>query len=239
MRKILAINIGNSTVSAGLFRDGKLLEKRSFPAASNLLKAGILRNEKAELAIICSVVPDTTARVKKLLNIKCVELKTSDIPMKSLYRNIRELGIDRFFGAFFAKLKYGAPVITIDFGTATTFNVVNNKGEFSGGMILPGIKLWAEYLYGRTAKLPFVKLKKPGRNIGRDTQECIKSGIFNGNIQMVKGLINIIKKETGKNTKVVATGGFAGEISKHIKEIDRVDENLVLSGIGVFGGMLR
>jgi type III pantothenate kinase len=239
VRKILAVNIGNSRISAGLFLGGKLLEKRSFPVGSILPKAGILRNKKAELAIICSVVPKTTTRVRKLLGIKCVELKTSDIPMKSLYRDKKALGIDRLFGAFFAKLKYGAPVITIDFGTATTFNVVNSRGEFSGGMILPGIKLWAEYLYGRTAKLPLVKLKNPGRIIGRDTRECINSGIFNGNIQMVKGLINIIKKETGKNTKVVATGGFAVEISKHIKEIDRVDEHLVLYGMGVFGGMLR
>ncbi len=147
------------------------------------------------------------------------------------YENPRELGSDRIANAVSALEYYGAPVITIDFGTATTFGVVDEGGVFLGGAICPGIKLASEALGSGTAKLPRFELGKPEHVIGRTTLANLQSGMFYGYVGLVQNLIHKIRQELGKPAKVVATGGMAQMIADESKAIDYVDGSLTLKGL--------
>lgn len=230
--KILAINIGNTNISCGLYKDKKLISVRHIPTETkDFKKYNIFRKKDIKCAIISSVVPLVTKTLKKNIKTKIFEIKNSVVPVKNLYKKKSEVGIDRLLVCYSALKKYGAPLIIIDFGTATTFNVINKKGEFAGGIILPGIKMWRDFLHKKTAKLPEVKLKRVKNLIGKSTKECIQIGTFYGNIEMIKGLIRKIKRVIGNNSKVIATGGAAKFIAPHIKEIDIINLNLILDGI--------
>ena len=148
------------------------------------------------------------------------------------YESPRELGSDRIANAVAAYELYGGPVITIDFGTATNFGVISEKGEFLGGAICPGIKLAAEALTEHAAKLPRFELEKPETVIGRNTITNMQSGIVFGYIGQIEYLIKRMKKELGReDTKVVATGGLALLVSDESDAIDVLDGLLTLKGL--------
>jgi type III pantothenate kinase len=135
--------------------------------------------------------------------------------------------------AYAALVKYGAPCVVVDFGTATTFDCVTAKGAYSGGLIVPGPNLAAESLSLHTAKLPRVSMAKPSHLIGKDTIESIQSGLYYGYVSLVDGVLARLMKEMGKKTIVIATGGLAGLIagdSKFIRK-DLIDPDLTLRGI--------
>ena len=146
--------------------------------------------------------------------------------------NAKEVGADRVLNNVAALLKYKAPLIIVDFGTATTFNVINEKNEFIGGVISPGIKGSLDSLVNGTAKLPRVEIEKPETVIGKNTVTNMQSGIFYGFAGLVEYIIKRIKRELEcDGITTVATGGFAEIIANEISSIDYVDKLLTLNGL--------
>jgi type III pantothenate kinase len=129
--------------------------------------------------------------------------------------------------------KHGGPSIVVDFGTATTFDVITEKGEYLGGAIAPGIRISAEALYLKTAKLPRIEIAKPRKAIGRTTVTSMQSGLYFGYIGLVANIITELKKELGQETKVISTGGFAALIVPEVKAIDCHEPDLVLEGLRI------
>src|SRR5213594_4923602 len=142
-----------------------------------------------------------------------------------------EVGADRYVDAFAATVKYGPPLIVIDFGTATTFNCVNGRGEFIGGAIAPGIVTSVDALVSRAARLSRVELVRPKEAIGRNTATNLQSGAIYGYAGLVDGLVERMQAEMGGGAKVIATGGNAGLLTDVARCIERVDENLRLDGL--------
>ena len=147
------------------------------------------------------------------------------------YENPRELGSDRIANAVAAYEEYGGPCIFIDFGTATTFGVVDKEGSFLGGTICPGIKLSSEALVTGTAKLPRFELAKPETVIGRTTLTNLQSGMYYGYVGLVRNIVRKIRQELGVDAYVVATGGMALMIADESKVIDKLDGLLTLKGL--------
>ena len=147
------------------------------------------------------------------------------------YENPRELGSDRIANAVAAYAEYGGPCIYIDFGTATTFGVVDAGGSFLGGCICPGIKVASEALVSGTAKLPRFAIEKPENVIGRTTLANLQSGMYYGYVGLVRHIVRKMKQELGEEAFVVATGGMAVLISEEAKVIDRLDGLLTLKGL--------
>jgi type III pantothenate kinase len=143
----------------------------------------------------------------------------------------REVGADRIVNALAVKRLYGAPAIVIDFGTATTFDVVSAEGDYLGGAIAPGIGISAEALYRYTAKLPRIELAAPKSPIGKNTVASMQSGVILGYVCLVEGMIARFQKELGGKARVVATGGLAGVIAKETTVIEAVNPDLTLEGL--------
>jgi len=150
-----------------------------------------------------------------------------------LYRRPAQVGQDRLVNAYAAFFSYGAPLIVIDFGTAVTFDVVSQKREYLGGMILPGLKISLDSLAQRTALLPSIRLTSPAEFIGRDTKNSMLSGIVYGFSSLVDELCRKIKKKLGSKARVVATGGDAGLIGRYCRVINKIDKDLTLKGLAL------
>ena len=147
------------------------------------------------------------------------------------YDNPAEVGADRVVNAVAAFEKYGGPCVIVDFGTATTFDCVSVKGEYLGGVICPGIGISADALFQRTARLPRVDIRKPGKVIGTDTVGCMQSGLYYGYLGLVDGILAGMLAELGRESKVIATGGLAALLAEGSKYISAVDEWLTLEGL--------
>jgi type III pantothenate kinase len=245
---LLAFDIGNTTVAIGLFRGPDLVkswkiktdrDKTSDDYAAvlvNLFQAAGIQPGQAEAAIIASVVPPLTPVIqdacKGLFGLEALVvgpgLRTG---MPILYENPLEVGADRIVAAVAAYEKYGGPVIVVDFGTATTFDAVSAKGEYRGGAIAPGIQIAAEALYLKTARLPRIEIRKPKRAIGRTTVASMQSGLYFGYVGLVSHTIDEIRKELGTEARVIATGGFGGQVLPEVPVIEAYEPDLVLQGL--------
>lgn len=188
--------------------------------------------------VLSSVVPplDSTLRqvCERYFNTKPLfigpGIKTG---MPVLYDNPAEVGADRIVNSVAAFEKYGGPIISVDFGTATTFDCVTAKGEYQGGVICPGIGISADALFERTARLTRVDIRKPAKIIGTNTVGSLQSGLYYGYLSLVDGIIDLLLGEMGKDTRVVATGGLASLIGGGSKFIKHVDDFLTLEGLRI------
>ncbi|MDP3792037.1 MAG: type III pantothenate kinase [Candidatus Omnitrophota bacterium] len=246
MKNILAVDIGNTNITVGLFKGNKLSRKTKIPTNSYSLYArsikALIARAHFEIgdvseAVISSVVPLSLARfiveLRKLSSdIKITVLgKDKIVPIKNLYRIKKEVGQDRLVNAYAAKMLYGAPAVVVDSGTAITFDIISKKGDYLGGLILPGIELSLSSLYRRTALLPKVELKDAPSIIGKDTVNSMRGGILFGFGAMIDGLAAKYRKILGKDAKIIATGGNSKLIKKYAKSIQMADEDLTLKGL--------
>jgi len=245
---LLAIDIGNTNVVLGVFEGERLRESWRIGT-----KASITADEYAVIVkdlfafsgidfrqidgiIISTVVPPLlsimTEMSRKYFKIEPLvvtsELKTG---ITLSYENPREIGADRIVNAAAAFRLYGGPLIIIDFGTATTFCAVTANGEYLGGAITPGVKISAEALYQRAAKLPRVELTRPRTIIGRDTVSAMQAGILYGYAGLVDGIVERMKKELSPDARVIATGGLAELVTPEAKSAIEVRPNLTLEGL--------
>jgi type III pantothenate kinase len=247
---LLAIDIGNSTVACGLFENGTLKAAWHLPSdpALNadtyhrLLSDGVRATgstpEQVRGIALCSVVPALTPVIETAATLLCsakplVVTTEMEMGLTLRYRAPRELGVDRLVGAAFAYARRRTWLMVVDLGTATTFSVVGEAGEFLGGAIAPGLGISAEALASRTAQLPAVDLVRPPTVIGRDARAGIQSGLLFGHAALVDGMIERMQEELGllRTPLVLATGGHAHLIGPLSRTIREVHPHLTLDGL--------
>lgn len=237
---LLTIDIGNTNISFGIFKAGKILKKfslRTVEYNTQKLRRKI-DNAKIDAALICSVVP----RCEKILadNLErhfCLKPhilgKDIFVPITNLYQKPKQVGQDRLVNAYAGIMCYGAPLVVVDFGTAITFDVISKNKAYLGGMILPGLEISLDALTKRTALLPKVKLAQPKEFIGRDTKMSMLSGITYGFAALTDCLAGKIKKKLGKETRVIGTGGNINFIARYCAAFDKTDIDLTLKGLNL------
>jgi len=247
---LLAIDAGNSAVKLGLFRASELLKTWRLDRGElrTTDEYGVQRTAVFDLSgidpknvdaiIISSVVPELNHILQSLAEqyFKVTPLfvdHTTNTGLTILYDNPSELGSDRLVGAVAAVEKYGAPCIVIDFGTASTFNAINSRCEYLGGIIAPGVMTAAEALFARAAKLPRVAIERPKNVIGKSTVEAMQSGIFYGYGNLVDGLLENMVDAMQETPKVVATGGLARVIGDALHFVYEFDQDLTLDGLRI------
>jgi type III pantothenate kinase len=245
---ILVIDVGNTHTVIGVYKEEKLLFH--WRISTNIEKTedeygilikGLLDNSKLSFAdikgiVISCVVPPIIWILKKM---SVDYFKVSPIIVgpgikTGIYiktDNPKEVGADRIVNSIAAYKLYGGPVIIVDFGTATTFCAVNKDGVYLGGAIAPGIEISAKALAEKTAKLPKIEIIKPKHSIGSNTITAMESGIFFGYLGLTNELIKRFKRELGKDSLVVATGGYSELIGNECKLIDKINPFLTLIGL--------
>ncbi len=230
---LLAMDVGNTNVSAAVFDGAKMLARFYFPEERSKL-AGYLKD--INKVMVVSVAPArllmAIREVRKFYKGKIsIVGKDVRIPIKSAY-NSAQIGQDRLVTAYAAAVLCGRPVLIVDFGTAVTFDVVSAKGEYLGGLILPGIKMSLESLHRGTAMLPEVVFgrARKGSFIGRNTQDSIRNGILFGYVSICEGLTKKFRNEF-KGLKIIATGGNARLISSYTRTFPVIDDSLCLKGL--------
>jgi len=204
----------------------------------NLFSMASLEAAEIQGIVISSVVPplDPVLRqvCERYFNSKPLLIEPGvKTGMQVHYDNPAEVGADRIVNAVAAFEKYGGPCVIVDFGTATTFDCVSDKGEYMGGVICPGIGISADALFQRTARLPRVEIRKPARVIGTNTVGSLQSGLYYGYLGLVDGILELLLAELGKETHVIATGGLGPMIGTGSKYIKDVDDFLTLEGLRI------
>lgn len=245
---LLALDIGNTSVHIGLFQGEKLtatwrigVEQEKLPDEYGVLLLTLLftrrlaPNDIDACIIGCDVpplIPTFETVCRKYFEVEPLVvghgLRTG---VRILYDNPKQLGADRIIDAVAAIRLYGAPVIVVDFGTATVFDAVNEAGDYLGGAIAPGIGIASEALFSRAAMLYRVQLERPPAAIGKNTIHAMQAGIVFGYVGLVEGLVQRFKDELGGAPKVVGTGGWARQIAAETDCIDVVDSDLTLTGL--------
>ena len=246
---LLAVDVGNTNTVLGLWkgeelvRHWRLTSRRDATAdeivlsVRGLLESGPKRTPPASMrVIVASVVPSLRFPMRQAFR-QIVDrepvfvepgIKTG---MPILYDVPQEVGADRIVNAVAAHARVGGPCIVVDFGTATTFDVVTAKGEYAGGVIVPGIAISAEALFEKAARLWRVEIRRPERVVGKTTAGSIQSGLYFGYLSLVDGMIDRISAEIGGKPRVIATGGLAELFGGGSERIDEVDPLLTLQGL--------
>lgn len=245
---ILAIDIGNTNIVIGCCDRGKIyfVERLSTNntkteleyaiSFKNVLELYHINPKEIEGGIISSVVPPITnivrASAEKVLG-KSVKIVGPGVKtgLNILMDNPAQVGSDRIVNAVAAINEYTAPLIIIDMGTATTFCVVDEKKNYIGGMILPGVRISLDALTAGTSQLSRISIEAPKKIIGKNTIDCMKSGIINGNAACIDGMISRINRELGQEATVIATGGLAKKIVPHCEQKICIDDELLLKGL--------
>ncbi len=245
---ILVIDVGNSNVVLGLYKDDKLFRTARLSTDKNkteddycaliynIFKVSEINREEITGAIISSVVPPLTSVMKG-----CVERLIGKTPfivgpgiktgLNLRIDNPAQAGSDIVADTVAAYHIYGGPVIAIDMGTATTMNVVLENGSFIGGCIIPGVKISLNALSSSAAQLPFISFEAPENPISSNTIDCMKSGIVFGYASMIDGMVERMSAQLGLAPKVVATGGMSSVIIPHCKSDITINPNLLLDGL--------
>ena len=245
---LLTIDVGNTNTVLGVFEGASLLAhwrlttRREQTAdeygilVRNLFSNSGLDPARIDAVALASVVPPLTPVLVELARESLghdplVIGPGVETGVPILYEPPGDVGADRIVNAVAAFTAYGGPVIVVDFGTATTFDVITRKGEYLGGVICPGIGVSADALFQRAARLPRVDVRRPAGVVGRSTVGSIQSGLYYGYAAMCEGLLARIRAELGEPVRVVATGGLAGTLAADIPSIDAVDPVLTLTGL--------
>ncbi len=244
---LLVIDIGNTNITIGVFHNDDIIhvwrlstnlsrtEDEYGIFIKNLLRETHL-DQEIKFAVISSVVVQLTEKIetalKKYMNINPFiishKIKTN-ITLKT--ENPSQIGADRIANGCAVSKLYSVPAIVVDFGTATSFDIVNENNEFIGGIITAGMKIQAEALSNKTSKLPKLSIEAPAKVIGGNTIDAMLSGIVIGHAAMIDGLIKKCEEELGKKASVIATGGYSAVISKYLnRKFDCINPDLTLIG---------
>lgn len=244
---LLALDVGNTHTTIGVFREREILRRwrLSTNRERTVDELGILLRNLCQLSqispddiggvIVGSVVPPLDAQlraaIKNYLHFEPLFVAPgirSGMPLK--VETPLELGADRLCNAVAAYAEHGGPCVVIDFGTATTWEVVSERGEFLGGVIAPGLEISAEALFSRAAKLPRIELTAPPRVIGKATVDSMQAGLVYGYVGLVEGVTRRVLSELGGG-KVIATGGLAQVIARYCDLFTALDDDLTLKGL--------
>jgi len=248
---ILVIDVGNTNTVLGIYQKQKLLmnwrmetHKDRTSDEIGMLMVQFFQHEKIdeeniEAVVISSVVPPVMYSLEHAIR-KYLKLEPLIIGpgvktgINIKYDNPKEVGADRIVNAVAGHYIYGGPLIIVDFGTATTFCAITEKGEYLGGVICPGIKVSVEALFQKAAKLPRIELIKPDKVIGKNTVNSMQAGVIYGYVGKVDYIVNRMKQEMGGgDIKVIATGGLARMIAKDSSTIDEINSFLTLEGLRI------
>jgi type III pantothenate kinase len=247
---LLAIDIGNTNITFGLYANGKLGARwrirtihEKMPDEYGILMMQLFHHrghkpEDVAGVAVASVVPPLTQAFEEVSRrylgqdplVVDAGVRTG---VRIRYDDPRQVGADRVVAAAAVRALYSTPACVVDFGTATTFDALSAEGEYLGGAIAPGIGIAAQALFQRTAKLPRVELSRPPSAIGRNTPHAMQSGLLFGYVGLVEGMVSRLKAELGPRTQVVATGGLAQIIAQETDIFDVVDLWLTLHGLQI------
>jgi len=245
---LLVIDLGNTNLVLGIYRDEELVSSWRLATARERTadEYGILARQlvgdtlhaSLEGAIIASVVPPLngamTMMVQKYFGVDALFVEPGVKTGIAIHvDNPQEVGADRIVNCAAAHHEYGGPTVIVDFGTATTFDVVTANAEFVGGVIAPGLNISAEALFARAARLPRVDIRRPDRVIGTNTVVNMQSGIYFGYLGLVDGILARIRTEVPDLKNVIATGGLATLFAEESEHIDVVDPELTLKGLKI------
>ena len=241
---LLTADIGNTSITLGLFEEDALVEEYRLASDKDLsleeyevLLKTLFKEFNVDGAIISSVVEELTKKFKtavdNVFKLDAIILSTDiNTGVKIALDVPNEAGADRIANAAGAYVLYKHPVIVVDFGTATTFDIVNGNGEFVGGIIAPGLNLLLKALNKFTSKLPRIEVALSNSAIGHNTTDAILSGVLRGSAAMIDGLIEQCEKELGGKAVIVATGGYSGLIANYLKRhFDFINPTLTLEGL--------
>jgi type III pantothenate kinase len=245
---LLAIDVGNTNTVFALYRERHALgqwristirERTADEYAAALTQLMALKGYSqgdVGAAVISSVVPQALTPLKSMCHefFSCTARVVGEdlgVTIPVAVDNPREVGADRLVNAVAAHSRYQGPLIVVDFGTATTFDVIDEEGRYCGGVIATGINLSLEALHRAAAKLPRVAVERPDRVIGTSTVTAMQSGVFWGYVSMIEGIVTRIKSEFGAEMKVIATGGLAGLFAGATDAIEHVDRDLTMAGL--------
>jgi pantothenate kinase type III len=237
--KVVAINVGNSTISAALLEGHAGVERRSIDsrdaAAMNAAAADLGGLGAGDLPVAAaSVNAPLLAELEKRLPFPVTLAgREFPVPIVNLCRRPERTGVDRLLSGYAAGILYGRPALVVDFGTALTFNVVDGDGAFCGGAIVPGVNLAAGALESGCFQLPRIDVSVAPPGVGRDTEEAIASGLLNGYVGLVDHMVRTLQERAGLQCRVVATGGEAGLIAPRTATIEQIDPDLTLRGISL------
>jgi type III pantothenate kinase len=242
VKQCLLLDIGNTHTHLGLAGARGVTRRRDVPTADWTAPAGsaalrrYLRGAALEGAALCSVVPRATLAMRRLLReigITPFELTAATARGVGInYPRPGRIGADRLANAIAARHHFGAPVLVVDFGTAVTFDVVDARGDYVGGIIAPGLAAMTDYLHEKTALLPRIRIRETASVIGKSTEEAMRIGAVHGYRGLVRELIREVRRELGaRRLPVIATGGCARLIASGLPEITAVDAGLTLEGL--------
>ena len=245
---LLAVDIGNTNMKLAAFDGERIVASDRVPTDANnspanaatlvceaLARHGV-RDKDIDGVVFCSVVPPVTTMLERAaadaFGVGAIDVKKAKNRGVTLDVDKPDgVGTDRIVNAAAAFGLHGGPAIVIDFGTATTFDVVTAEGSFIGGVIAPGIALSSEALTERASQLPPIEPVFPEKVIGRDTDQAMRSGLMYGYLSLMEGLIQRIRAEIGAEAQVIATGGLAAHIAERSNMIDALEPDLTLQGL--------
>lgn len=230
-RPFLLVNINNTNTSFALADSSRILRVVKVPTAS--VRGIPFTHARVSGIVLSSVVPAVAKRVRRLLPMRPLVVSAEiNLGIGVRYPRKKQIGADRLANAVAVAELHGAPAIVVDFGTAVTFDIVNRRSEYVGGVIAPGLASVTEYLYQRTALLPRITLAEPRSVIGKSTVDAMRVGAVIGYRGLVKEILHALKRERGmKRAVVVATGGYGDLMAKKIPEIEHVNPLLTLEGL--------
>ena len=241
MTTLIAVDVGNTSIHMARYSNGKWrlhrrVGTRHFKKNAFAALRPLLPKNKKTCVVIASVVPKVGKYLRHMIP-RILGAETHligakfPVPMRNLYKDPRQVGVDRLLNGLAAFHKVRGAVIVIDFGTAITFDVVSKKGEYLGGVIAPGIEISLEALFRKTALLPKIRLKHPKNMFGKDTVESIRVGCSVGIGGLCDRIVEQIENHSHFRGQVIATGGYAVFMSKYCRRISAIDPDLLFKGI--------